>query len=110
MQTNYIRNKNYILRGSRCYGIPLDNTRLIYIRGVNSWSLENMRLFLKTHLKDQYNNILSVRRITNFNDNFFKIKVLANDDTIDTFTDIFKSTRQSISVTHLGIINLAKLP
>ena len=105
MQTNYIRNKNYILRGSRCYGIPLDNTRLIYIRGVNSWSLENMRLFLKTHLKDQYNNILSVRRITNFNDNFFKIKVLANDDTIKIFTDIFKSTRQSISVTHFKCSN-----
>jgi len=81
MSNNYIRNRDYILRGSRCYGISVSDTRLIYIRSAHSWLVKRMRKFLETHLKNQFIHIISIKSITNFNDKFFKLKVLANKDT-----------------------------
>ena len=100
MSNNYIRNKDYILRGSRCYGISVNDTRLIYIRGAHSWPMKRMRKFLKTHLKDQFIHIISIKSITNFNDNFFKLKVLANKDTTNNIVNTLKSKLPHTTITH----------
>ena len=100
MSNFYIRNRDYILRGSRCYGISVSDTRLIYIRGTLSWPMKRMRKFLETHLKDQFIYIISIKRITNFNDNFFKLKVLANKDTTNNIVNILKSKLPHTTITH----------
>ena len=102
MSSFYIKNKNYIVRGSRCYGIPIDDTRLIYIRGIHSWPMGKLRSFLESQLQhDLLNTILSIRRITNLNDNFFKIKVLASESTTTNIINFFQSKLQHISIAQL---------
>ncbi|ORX82364.1 hypothetical protein BCR32DRAFT_292677 [Anaeromyces robustus] len=100
MPNNYIRNKDYILRGSRCYGISVSDTRFIYIHGAHSWPVKRMRKFLVIHLKDQFMHIVSIKRITNFNDNFFKLKVLANKDTTNNIANILKTKLPHTTITH----------
>jgi len=74
MEIQYIKNKNFIIRGSRCHGIPLKNTKLLFIRGLRSWPEIKMRRHLKKYLKELNIKVLSVKCIANFNDVFFKIK------------------------------------
>jgi len=59
-----------------------------------------MRKFLESHLKDQFKHIISVKRITNFNDNFFKLKALANKDTKNDITNILKSKLPHSTISH----------
>ena len=66
MEIQYIRNKNFILRGSRCHGIPMENTKLLFIRGLRSWPEIKMIRHLKKTLIELNNKVLSVKRIANF--------------------------------------------
>lgn len=59
-----------------------------------------MRKFPESHLKDQFKRIISVKRITNFNDNFFKLKVLVNKDTTNDITNILKSKLPHSAISH----------
>jgi len=102
MSSSYIKNKNYIVRGSRYCGIPISNTKLIYIRGINSWPLGKLRSFLKFQLQqNQFNTILSVRHVTNLNSKFFKIKILASDITTTNIINILQSKLQHTSIVQL---------
>ena len=103
MSSFYIKNKNYIVRGSRCYGIPINDTRLIYIRGIHSWPMGKLRLFLESQLQhDLFNTILSIKRITYLNDNFFKIKVVASENTTTNIINILQSKLQHSSIVQLS--------
>ncbi|KAG4108242.1 hypothetical protein H8356DRAFT_1334790 [Neocallimastix lanati (nom. inval.)] len=48
---------------------------LIFIRGMHSWSIAKMKEFIYSRFRQFKNYILSVKRITIFNDSFFRIKV-----------------------------------
>ena len=87
MEIQYIRNKNFILRGSRCHGIPMENTKLLFIRGLRSWLEIKMRRHLRKTLKELNIKVLSVKRIANFNDEFFKIKIVGNEEEITSITE-----------------------
>jgi len=113
MAITYIRNKNSIQRGSRCYGIPISDTSVIFIRGIRSWPLKKLREFLSIHLYNFINNILSVKRITQFNDNIFRIKVLNSNDATTSIVNILKSNIKKASVSYNAagkITNLHSLP
>jgi len=62
-------------RCSRCYGTFIDNTGLIFIRGIYSWTNAKMKEFIHSKCKKFNDNILSIKRITKFNNSFFRIKV-----------------------------------
>ena len=83
----YIRDKNFIQRGSRCHGIPMENTKLLFIRELRSWPEIKMRIHLEKTLNELCNKVLSVKRIVNFNDTFFKIKIVGNEEEITSITD-----------------------
>jgi len=87
MEIQYIRNKNFILRGSRCHSIPMENTKLLFIRELRSWPEIKMRIHLEKTLNELCNKVLSVKRIVNFNDTFFKIKIVGNEEEITSITD-----------------------
>jgi len=100
MAITYIKNKNYIQRGSRCYGIPISDTSVIFIRGIRSWPLKKLREFLATHLHNFINNILSVKRITQFNYIFFRIRVLNSNNATTSIVNILKSNIKKVSVSY----------
>jgi len=52
-------------RSSRCYETSIDNTRLIFIRGIHTWTNTKMKEFIYSRCKKF---ILLVKRITKFND------------------------------------------
>ena len=45
--------------GSRCYGTSIDNTRLIFIRGIHSWTNAKMKEFIHSKCEKFKDNILS---------------------------------------------------
>ena len=97
MKIQYIKNKNFILRGSKCHGIPMENTKLFFMRGIRSWSEIKMRRHLKKTLKELYIKVLSVKRISNFNDVFFKIKIVDNEEEITSITEyIINSLKRAL--------------
>ncbi|KAG4107287.1 hypothetical protein H8356DRAFT_1387316 [Neocallimastix lanati (nom. inval.)] len=51
----------------------IDNTRLIFIPGIHSWTNTKVKEFIHSRSKKFKNNILSVKRITKFNDIFEKV-------------------------------------
>ena len=105
MEIHYTRNKNFILRGSRCHGIPMENTKLLFIRGLQSWPEIKMRRHLEKTLNELYNKVLSVKRIANFNDAFFKIKIVGNEEEITSITDCIVSSFKRASI---NVINCSK--
>jgi len=56
-------------------GTSIDNTGLICIRGIHSWTNAKMKKSIHSKCKKLNDNILSVKRITKFNNSFFRIKV-----------------------------------
>jgi len=62
-------------RSFPCYGTSIDNTRLIFIRGIHSLNNVKMNKFTHSRCKKFKNNILPVKQITNFNDSYFIIKI-----------------------------------
>jgi len=72
--SDYYKGVNYIFRGSLCYGIPLEETALFYIHYLYSWPIKKMWKFLGKYLTDAEVSVTSVKRITNSNDTFIKIK------------------------------------
>jgi len=87
MEIQYIRNKKFILRGLRCHCIPMENTKLLFIRGIRFWPEIKMRRHLRKTLKELNIKVLSVKRIANFNDEFFKIKIVGNEEEITSITE-----------------------
>ena len=88
MKIQYIKNKNFILKGSRYHGIPMKNTKSLFIRGFRSWPEIEMRKYLKKIMKELNIKILSVKCMANFNDVFFKIKKVGNEEEISSITEL----------------------
>ena len=105
MEIQFIRNKNFILRGSRCHGIPMENTKLLFIRGLRSWPEIKMRRHLKKTLNELNDKVLSVKRIANFNDAFFKIKIVGNEEELTSITDCIVNSFKRASI---NVINCSK--
>ena len=101
MNSSLLKNKNYIIRGSRCFGIPIEDTRLIYIHGIH-WPLKRLRSFLKDQLNDQFKYILSIKHISNLNDNYYKIKVYGTIDTSSEIKIKLKSILKHAITSHSG--------
>jgi len=62
-----------------CHGIPMEYTKLLFIRGLRSWPEIKMRRHLKKTLEELNIKVLSVKCIANFNDAFFKIKIVGTN-------------------------------
>ena len=105
MEIQYTRNKNFILRGSRCHGIPMENSKLLFIRGLRSWPEIKMRRHLTKTLIELNKKVLSVKRIANFNDVFFKIKIVGNEEEITSITDCIVN---SFKRAPINVINCSK--
>jgi len=60
---------------SRCYGISIDSIKLFFIYSILSRTSAQMKEFIHSRFKKFKNNILLVKRITKFNDSFFRIKI-----------------------------------
>jgi len=105
MEIQYTRNKNFILRGSRCHGIPMENSKLLFIRGLRSWPEIKMRRHLTKTLIELNKKVLSVKRIANFNDVFFKIKIVGNEEEITSITDCIVNSFKRASI---NVINCSK--
>ena len=68
----------------------IDNTRLIFIPGIHSLTNTKVKEFIHSRSKKFKNNILSVKRITKFNDSFFKIKVYSLNFNLKKFVKYLK--------------------
>jgi len=77
-------------RGSCSYGISIDNTWLIFIRGIHSWTNAKMKEFIHSKCKKLKDNILLVKRITKFNDSFFRIKIYTPNFNHEKFEKVFE--------------------
>ena len=87
-------------RGSRCYGTSIDSTGLIFIRGIHSWTNAKMKEFIHSKCKKFNVNILSVKRITNFNDSFFRIKVYNPNFNLKKFKKVFKKALSGVKISY----------
>jgi len=65
----------------------MENTKLLFIRGIRFWPEIKMRRHLRKTLKELNIKVLSVKRIANFNDEFFKIKIVGNEEEITSITE-----------------------
>ena len=101
MLHKFVKNKTFITRGSHSYGIPVENITSIFIRGLRSQSVENLWKLFEKSLKDNIGNILSIRRINNFNDSFILVKLLGTSDFAKEISNIITSkiSRASVSYT-----------
>jgi hypothetical protein len=57
-----------------------------------------MRRYLKKILKELNIKVLSIKRIANFNDVFFKIKIVGNEEEITSFTECRVNSLQRASI------------
>jgi hypothetical protein len=87
-------------RGSRCYGTSIDNTGLIFIRGIHSWTNAKMKEFIHSKCKKFNVNILSVKRITNFSDSFFRIKVYTPNFNLKKIKKVFKKALSGVKISY----------
>jgi len=88
-------------RGSRCYRTSIGNTRLIFIRGIHSWTYTKMKEFIHYKCKKKFNdNILSVKRNTKFNDSFFRIKVYAPNFNHEKFKKVFENALSGVKISY----------
>jgi len=54
---------------------------------ISNLNLTSKARHLTKTLNELYNKVLSVKRIANFNDAFFKIKIVGNEEEITSITD-----------------------
>ena len=87
-------------RGSRCYGTSIDNTGLIFIGGIHSWTNAKMKEFIHSKCKKFNDNILSVKRITKFDDSFFRIKVYTPKFNLKKFKKVFKKALSGVKISY----------
>jgi len=87
-------------RGSRCYGTSIDNTGLIFIRGIHSWTNAKMKEFIHSKCKKFNDNILSVKRIAKFNDSFFRIKVYPPNFNHDMSKKVFENVLSGVKISY----------
>ncbi len=99
--SNYCKGVDYIVRGSRCYGIPLKDTGLFYTRYLRSWLEKRMWKFLDKNFKNLKVIILSVKRITNFKDVFMRIKIFGSSDEISKANSILNDKFPNASISFL---------
>ena len=64
-----------------------------------------MRRHLKKTLNELNDKVLSFKRIANFNDTFFKIKIVGNEEEITFITDCIVNSFKRASI---NIINCSK--
>ena len=74
-------------------------------RGLRSWPEIKMRRYLKKILKELNIKVLSIKRIANFNDVFFKIKIVGNEEEITSITDCIVNSFKRASI---NVINCSK--
>ena len=74
-------------------------------RGLRSWPEIKMRKHLMKTLKELNNKVLSVKRIANFNDVFFKIKIVGNEEEITSITECIVNSFKRASI---NVINCSK--
>jgi len=79
--------RKYFNRGNRCYGLPLKNLSMIFLRGLRSWSEPQLWKFLNNNFSDIFNSIISVKHTNNFGDTFFRIKVQLPIDQANTICE-----------------------
>jgi len=91
MLSKFMKSKNYIVCGSRAYGVPLVNIKSLFIRGIHSWSVNKLWDYFETTLKDKYKAVLSIKRITNFNDSFLLVKSIDTNNIPSDISDILKT-------------------
>jgi len=88
-------------RGSRCCGTSIDNTGLIFIHGIHSWTNAKMKEFIHSKCKIFNDNILSVKRVTKFNDSFFRIKVYTPNFNLKKFKKkVFKKALSGVKISY----------
>jgi len=87
-------------RGSLCYGTSIDNTGLIFIRGIYSWTNAKMKKFIHSKCKKFNDNILSIQRITKFNDSVFRIKVYTPNFNLKKFKKVFKKALSVVKISY----------
>ncbi|ORX76451.1 hypothetical protein BCR32DRAFT_329361 [Anaeromyces robustus] len=88
---NSNENSNVFVRGFRCYGTDINNTSIIFINGLHSWTNVYMMDFLESKLKEFNKYILSVKRSMCSRGWYFRIKVLSSDFIFDDFKKKFVS-------------------
>jgi len=101
--SDYCKGVNFINRGSRCYGIPLEETALFYIRYLCSWPIKKMWKFLERYFTDVEVSVASIKRITNSNDTFIKIKICGSSDEINKAHEILVKKLKKASVSILKV-------
>jgi len=69
---------------------PLTNTRLIFMSEIHSWINTKIKEFIHSIFKKFKDNILLVKKITKFNDNFFRIKVCTPNFCHEKFEKVFE--------------------
>ena len=67
-----------------------------------------MRSHLKKTLKELNIKVLSVKRIANFNDVFFKIKIVGNEEEITSIIDCIDCIVNSFKRASVNVINCSK--
>jgi len=63
-----------------------------------------IRIVMVLQLHDQLSNFLSVRRVTNLNNNFSKIENFDSDSTTMNIVNIIKSIFQHASIVQLTVV------
>jgi len=71
--------------------LSIDITRLIFVCGIHSWTNAKMKVFTYSRCKEFKNNILSLKRISKFNDSSFRIKVYTHDFNYAKFVKVFEN-------------------
>ncbi|ORX64325.1 hypothetical protein BCR32DRAFT_306894, partial [Anaeromyces robustus] len=93
-------NSNVFVRGFRCYGTDINNTSIIFINGLHSWTNAYMMDFLESNLKEFNKYILSVKRSMCSRGWYFRIKVLSSDFKFDDFKKKFVSYISNASLSY----------
>ncbi|ORX64455.1 hypothetical protein BCR32DRAFT_287089 [Anaeromyces robustus] len=97
---NSNENSNVFVRGFRCYGTDINNTSIIFINGLHSWTNAYMMDFLESNLKEFNKYILSVKRSMCSRGWYFRIKVLSSDFKFDDFKKKFVSYISNASLSY----------
>ena len=101
MISNYCKGKNFIVRNSRCHGIPLEETGLFYIRYLYSWPEDRMWKFLDKKLKDRNVIILSVKRIAQIHDVFLRVKIFGSVEDISQVEKLLNENFPKAKISYL---------
>ena len=80
-------------------------TGLTFIRGIYSWTNAKMKEFIHYKCKKFNNNIMSVKRITKFNDSFFRIKVYTHNFNYKKFKKYLKIHNLELKFCIVDVLN-----